>query len=92
MISSEGECIENVCMKTTKLLNLRMCKTKDFYLWEILRDKVYKTNLRTVEVLLTISAARFQHFPGKKSKELTTACSVGMLITFGRDDKTLASP
>ena len=92
MTSSEGECIENVCMKATKLLKLRMCKSNDFYLWEILRDKEYKTYRHTLEVILTTSVARFQHFPGKKYKELTTACSAGMLIAFGRDDKTLASP
>ena len=56
---------------------------RDFYLWLISKDKVYETNPHTPEELT--SAARFPHFPGKNSGLLITACSTGILSTFGKE-------
>jgi hypothetical protein len=51
-----------------------------------LKYKVYKTNPHTLEDPRHNTAARFKHFPGKNSRELTTLCSAGTLSAFGQED------
>jgi hypothetical protein len=57
----------------------------DFYLSATLKDKVYKKIPTLWENQDTTSAARFQQFPGKNSRELTTTCSAGTLSAFGQE-------